>query len=116
MGEEERERELKRLEEDKRQKEEKRKQREEKRQRERLEQKYGKDDFKYISEFLNEFTNSVQHLSHDHQWRPRDYVVSEKADGQRCFVLCSIDGSVWCVRTRRLKGRKIVRLSELIYI
>ena len=53
-----------------------------------------------VSEFVQQFDNRVKHLSHDEQWDPSKYLVSEKADGNRCFVLCTCDGSVWCLRPR----------------
>ena len=84
-----------------------------------LEQNYGKDlqdpsstkkmnSKLYVSEFSLKFTNPVQHLSHGQQWRPREYFVSEKIDGRRCLVLCSCDGSVWCLRSRKqVTSRKV---------
>ena len=51
--------------------------------------------------FINKFANTARKLSHDHQWEPSEYVVSEKADGPRCLILCSCDGSVWCVRPQK---------------
>ena len=59
-----------------------------------------------VSIFVSKLANSLsaaQYLSHDTQWRPSEYVVSEKADGQRCFVLCNCDGKVWCLRPRKKK-------------
>ena len=79
----------------------------------RNDQKYGKDlclvsldkqdtiAYTRVSKFVDTFTNPVQHLTHDQQWRPSEYLVSEKADGQRCLVLCSCDGNVWCLRPRQ---------------
>ena len=104
------------------------KQREAARKRKQIEQNYGKDlsasgkdlsastlAHAYVSEFMGKFNNPVWHLSHDHQWRPSEYLVSEKADGQRCLVLCSCDGSVWCLRSRQ-KKQKVASPHVRIYI
>ena len=56
---------------------------------------------KIVTDFVNQFINPAHQLSHDHQWKPSEYLVSEKADGPRCLVLCSCDGSVWCVRPQK---------------
>ena len=65
-------------------------------------------DVKHVSKIALKFTNPVNHLSHDQQWMPREYLVSEKADGQRCLVLCSCDGSVWCLRSKQVRRKQKV--------
>ena len=62
--------------------------------------------YRKVTKFVSKFVNPAQQLSHNHQWRPSEYFVSEQADGPRCLVLCSCDGHVWCLR-RKNYSRKL---------
>ena len=62
--------------------------------------------YRKVTKFVSKFVNPAQQLSHNLQWRPSEYFVSEQADGPRCLVLCSCDGHVWCLR-RKNYSRKL---------
>ena len=56
----------------------------------------------YVSFFVNGiFIPPAKCLSHEQRWNPSEYLVCEKARGKLCFVLCSCDGKVWCLRPRK---------------
>ena len=65
--------------------------------------------YHHASSFVCTLSDSseVLPLSSDTQWQPSEYVVSENADGQRCFVLCNSEGHVWCLRPRKKVPKSI---------
>ena len=51
--------------------------------------------------FLRGFDTPVQHLVYADTPLP-DYLVTEKADGQRCLVLCDCTGAIWrCIQAEK---------------
>ena len=67
--------------------------------------------YRKVTKFVSKFVNPAQQLSHNHQWRPSEYFVSEQADGPRCLVLCSCDGHVWCLRRKNYSWKLSTSLA-----
>ena len=57
---------------------------------------------RHVTEFavIKAEEHPERYLSHNQRWEPGKYVVSERTDGARCFVVCGCEGNVWWLRSR----------------